>query len=638
MPRKPINIEDKISELRTILEKYHGIPSQTVDRAAYANIKYYAKNYSDNPKVCALLEEFNVAIGERRKLMDFESSLDDLTNELTKEGRIPSISDNPQLYNSFRYFLKKYPERVETEELKYVFAHGSCYPLAESKEKRPGYEPYAIYIGCVPDYTKWKQNSAFEYILYVYARYKKLPAPKTKPMEELFYTINKWYRYQDNATPNFKFLIESLIALGCKETFLIQVHNSLNINYEELNNTINSLLITHGACAIHYLTEKIKEKNDISEKFLFYYFYNILNDSPKYRGLCGLGELFSSSDYSSCIYVHYRQLDLCDENTIKQRVLYQNRNWDENPPETIEEWEAYGEYRFFIPHKSSDWNLGEYRNFTKSFPRNCIEDGYPYFRYYRSGYRYLDYKLFLNERGIKFNKITGGNGLGFISTLRLADESDLEFKADILAAYETAKYDSDCYVDSYGAVYMETNEGLCLIYAPINAINYNVDSQTVKVCQNAFRLCVDTLEFIKFGPHIKELARVVNPKYGLDDCFMLKKIIIPEVCHKEYCKIFPKKCSNLFYNYLLDEIEPVPIIENNVLIWVPIVHEFTVPDNVIEISSRAFDVSQIAELTITGAINKISNNILYGCKSIKMYELKKAWCLFGGLLLHIVLT
>lgn len=167
MPRKPIDIDEKLKDLRSILEKYNGIPSQTVDRKAYANVKYYAKNYSDNPKVKSLLEEFGVVIGDK-KGSSFEESLNSFKTQLEQLGKLPSIKENQSLYTGLRYFFTKYSDRPEVEKLKYIYAHSSCYPLPDSKEKRPTYHPLAIYIGCVPDYTKWKQESAFEYILYIY--------------------------------------------------------------------------------------------------------------------------------------------------------------------------------------------------------------------------------------------------------------------------------------------------------------------------------------------------------------------------------------------------------------------------------------------------------------------------------------
>ena len=46
MPRV-IDFKKKAEELRSILEKYNGLPTFKEDRVAYANVCYYIKNHSD---------------------------------------------------------------------------------------------------------------------------------------------------------------------------------------------------------------------------------------------------------------------------------------------------------------------------------------------------------------------------------------------------------------------------------------------------------------------------------------------------------------------------------------------------------------------------------------------------------------
>lgn len=615
MARKSVNIDDKIFELRAILEKYNGIPSQTQDRKAYANIKYYAKKYADNPKIKGLLEEFKVQIGEKGTVK-FESSLEEIKQALAEIGHIPSITDNQSLYCSIRYFFKKYNDTPEVEELKYIYAHSSCYPLPESKAKRPEYEPFTIYIGCVPDYVKWKQNSAFEYILYVYNRFGRLPGQNTKPMEELKYSIGKWYRYQDKNTSNqnLKFLIENLIQLGCNEEFIIEAFNSFSFEEEEVQNNINSLLIEHGACAVAYLSKMAVPGRQLSDEFVFYYYYNLMNDSPKFRGICGLGELFSGSNYSIPIYVHYRLLDNCSVHKIKDRVIAQNRNWETNPPETIEEWEAYGEYRFFIPDKSSDWNNVEYQNLDKPFPINCIENGHPYFRYYKSGCRYLDYKLFLVERGYSLKQLRGRYEMEFLSALSLADKNSIENNVDCEAAYILAKQDPNCWCDCNGGIYMNADGGLQLLYAPKDCIFYEVNKETEKISRNAFLQCKKTLRYLTVGSKLCNSNGVLYPN--------LEKLIIPREKLTEYCQLFPKHLTNLFYDYHDIKLRIFPIVKGGSLLWVPYVTEFEVPYSIIDISSNAFSGSPVEEVSIPGSVKKI-NELLYGNISLKKVILQE---------------
>lgn len=615
MARKSINIDDKLVELRTILEKHNGIPSQTQDRKAYANIKYYAKKYSDNPKVKSLLEEFKVQIGEKGTVK-FESSFDEIKRALDELGVIPSIKDNQSLYCSIRYFFKKYNDTPEVEELKYLYAHSSCYPLPESKANRPEYDPYTVYIGCVPDYEKWKQNSAFEYILYVYNKYGRLPGRKTKPMEDLKYSIGKWYRYQDKNTSNknLRFLIKNLIRLGCKEDFIVEAYNSFSFEEEKVYKNINSLLIEHGACTVAYISKMAMPECQLSEEFVFYYFYNLLNDTPKFRGICGLGELFSGSDYSIPLYVHYRLINKCDVQSIRKRVVARNRDWETNPPETIDEWEAYGEYRFFVPDKSSDWNKEEYKNLDKPFPINCIENGHPYFRYYKSGYRYLDYKLFLAERGFGLKQLKGRYEIEFLSTLSLADNYSLENDIDCEAAYILAMHDPNCWCDSNGGIYMNTNDGLQLVYAPKDCISYEVNRKTEKISRNAFSLCRSTLHSLTIGDKLCDSKNVLYPN--------LEKLMIPREKLTEYCQFFPKHLTSIFYDYSESKLQSFPLIKGCTLIWVPYVTKFEVSNSIKEISSNAFTGSPIEEIIVSGSVKKIYS-LLYGNTFLKKVTLQE---------------
>ena len=66
-------IKVKAEELRAILLKYNGIPSQKVDKKAYSNIKYHLQTYSDKPEIIALIEEFGLTIpGRLDKAAKFE--------------------------------------------------------------------------------------------------------------------------------------------------------------------------------------------------------------------------------------------------------------------------------------------------------------------------------------------------------------------------------------------------------------------------------------------------------------------------------------------------------------------------------------------------------------------------------------
>lgn len=407
MPRS-VDLDVKIIEIRNILEKYNGIPSQKEDACAYATIKRYAQKYCDEPRISALMQEFNVVIKKKKRGFDVEYK--EIREALEKEGRIPIFKENSVLYNRIRAFFRKYADRPEIVELKYLYAHQSCFPLEEAKATRPEYDTDLIYFGCDSEFREWKQQACYNYILHVYEKYKKLPGYKTKPMDELRYTIKKWYRYHREYKYHdvLNTFVKRLYYLGCTEDFVEEVINSFTFYDLPVEYKIQELLIEHGACAINYIAKKIIPNKTLSPEFIFYYFYNQLNDDPNSNKEIGLGELFSNSSYSIPIYIHYRWLHRCDVTAIRARVITQNRNWEDTPPITLEEWEAFGEYRFFIPDSSSDWNREEYHNTDKSFPQNCIENGHPYFRFYNSGNgkKYLDYKSFLEELGLTLNELS----------------------------------------------------------------------------------------------------------------------------------------------------------------------------------------------------------------------------------------
>lgn len=106
MSRKPVDINEKVKELRSILIKYNGLPSQAVDRIAYANIKYYIKKYGDDTRVQSLVDEFNINIGNK-SCSDFNNKYEEIKETLKVQGRIPSCNEDRPLYDKVQYFFKK---------------------------------------------------------------------------------------------------------------------------------------------------------------------------------------------------------------------------------------------------------------------------------------------------------------------------------------------------------------------------------------------------------------------------------------------------------------------------------------------------------------------------------------------------
>lgn len=595
MSRKK-DLSTVLEQLEDILTKYEGIPSQKVDRDAYAYVRYYLKKYSDEPEIISLKNRFNI----KSKDQIFNIDLDQIKKTLEEEGKFPSIKDNQSLYFRVRQFLKKYENTHEVKRLMYIYAHSSVYPLEESKLYRPLYEPFTIYIKCPSPYSVWKTDTAFEYIAYVFSEFHELPGRKTKPMLELEKRIGKWYRYQDDNHDNLKELVDNLINLGSKDERIIELKNSFLFSEPEIQNRIYNLIIEHGACTIHYIAKKAFDGQPLSDDFVYYFYYNRFNEDKNFRGKTPLGELYASIYPSIPLYPHYRDLAKCDINNIRERVIKQDRNWKENPPTSISEWEAYGEYLFFTPHDSSDWSYETSLSLSKSYPQRCIEEGHPYFRYYFAGLKYLNFKLFLMQNGYELSaqeKCT--DKYRFLNPIELAHVELPNRTHDLVDAYELCKLSKECTVDDYGAIYLKKEESLSLLFMPINAITYKVNPKTTTICKNAIMTCEDTLTTLYINNDLKYAA----PEFGT--CKELKEIVIPQDKIEDCCLAFTKNSSLLFHNTFHQKIQTNTIYKEDILQWVPIVEDYSIKNGVKEIATNAFHNSKVKRLHIPGSIQTI---------------------------------
>lgn len=624
MSRKPVDINEKVKELRSILIKYNGLPSQAVDRIAYANIKYYIKKYGDDTRVQSLVDEFNINIGNK-SCSDFNNKYEEIKETLKVQGRIPSCNEDRPLYDKVQYFFKKYADNPDVEELKYIYAHNSCYPLPESKRNKPNFNPFTIYIA-QSDYSKWQFNASFEYIIFVYARYSVLPAPNTKPMLDFERAIDKWCRFHDKRKDDFKKVISFLVEHGCKDERIIKIKNSFSFDKEEVQERINNLLIQHGACTISYIAHTAIPGHPVPEKFVYYYYYTCFNDNRKFRGTSPLGELYNIENDAVPLYVHYRNLNQCNIDEIRMRVMNLHRNWEEDPPLLLEEMEAYGEYCFFIPCKNSEWYRKEYLSFDKSFPQNCIEAGHPYFRYYKvnAELKYLDYKLFLLENGFELRILDDKWHFDIMSVQSLANNSLLHLWTDIIAAYKIAKLSKDCLVDDYGGIYLQTEKDLILLFLPLNAVYYKVNRRTSLLSRNSFLTCKESLRIISFGANIKSLAGA-----DLNGCNRLEQVVIPPFKLEDYCKLFSKKSTSFFCDGNYEKIDTHALYKGTILEWVPYVESFDIPDGVTNISEDAFAGCELKNISIPGTIKEINSPLLRHCTTLKNASIgegvKKLW-------------
>ncbi len=608
---RPVDMTKKIEELRNALQKYNGIPSQTVDRAAHANIKYYIKRYSDNPEIKALIEEYGLSYTKRD---DFETQLEKIKAVLADLGKMPSSSQDKTQYQNVKYFFKRYKDEPVVDKLKYIYAFG-CFPLPDTKYgTRPDagyeYDPWEGRTYMSDDYFEWKDNVAYEYIEYVFIKFQVLPGTETKPMLRLRKKIDHWYRYnidanKSEATQLYDFL-QRMMDLGCEDKLIKQAYYSFIFDTQDVQEQVEKMLIENGACAIHYIAQTAIKDITLSDNFVYHYYYNLMNDRKDERRKMPLAALYSRLEPYRVLRIHYRDYHKCDVNRIRESAKAHYRDWRENRPETLEEWKYYGQSEFF-DDKEDLFNaqiIGEYNSsidWTTTYIEKQLKKGEPYFRYYCGAKRYLDYYLYLLENGytLKDEEL-----LQYLSTERLADDDNITDE-DWEVFLKILKYLPNCFCDSYGGYYLQEEEKCVLLCLTRPQSTYQLNKNTTKIARNAFRLAENDIEEIRLNNKLtSKLAK-------LDKCKNLTKVVVPPDCLDEYIKLFTKFEATKFCDICDKKIIISPKIEVNKLIYVPYMEQYIVPNNVEEIDKDAFWHSGIKHLTISGGIKKIKESLFW---------------------------
>jgi len=218
MPAK-VDIAQKAQELREKLLKYNGIPAQTVDRAAHANIKYYIKNYGDAPEIRALIEEFSL---DKPNDSKFESRYQKIKSILERDQCIPSDKQNEQEYQAVYYFLRHYKDRPEVIRLKIIYADPEYFPLNRMDRTE---HPRKFYTRLYT--TTWGMKIACEYALFVYKKYGILPAENTHPMKLLRRKIGRydyylrWHHHSYDFREAVKNFLWEITELGCEDALFV---------------------------------------------------------------------------------------------------------------------------------------------------------------------------------------------------------------------------------------------------------------------------------------------------------------------------------------------------------------------------------------------------------------------------------
>lgn len=179
---RPVDFEKKIEELRGYLVKYNGIPKQSENHAAHANLKYYIKNYSDRPEIKALIDEFHLGGSKDGKKTEcLEQRIEDVKSILEKYQRIPK--DNKD-YNAVYYFFNRYKDNPDVKKLMFIYSHPDCFMKVTGSSLSVYYRGSRRY--------KCDITTATKYIRYVFTTYGVAPARKTAPMQTFLGEITRF--------------------------------------------------------------------------------------------------------------------------------------------------------------------------------------------------------------------------------------------------------------------------------------------------------------------------------------------------------------------------------------------------------------------------------------------------------------
>lgn len=642
------DFEQKAKELLEIVRQYNGMPSQSQDSAAYAKINYYLKRYGDRDELQELKKLCNI---ENVGSAYFKDKLEKIEQVLKEEKRIPAVKENPSQYYACRNLFKKHSDQPDVKRLMYIYVSSSLFPLPNTKfGPMPAHEMEEVLLvhserivrmSDNPEYYRWRRDVNYEYICFVYENYGVLPAEKTKPMQFLLREIEHWERYNIDANSTSRnnallMVLEKLVELGYKEPYIIHALNSLLIKLDELNCAVRQLVINNGSCAIHYIAQGAIPSMPLSDRFVYYYFYNLHNDRPLYREqLPCLGELYASFDNAAILRVHYRDLYKCKIDQLRTMALKYNRNWEDFPPLTQEDWQNYGICMFFMAEKSSKWSHLTFNTET-NFIESCFQEGHEYFNFYKSDsyFKYADYVLFLLENGYK---------LGSKSQTDLVDA----FMPDKICRYDyyhqgiteddtTTLYSilckrDDCFVDKSGVVYSMINNEKCLLMFPPKATSVRIASGTKRVYFRAILTCKDSLTSVVINSGLESVECSFS-----STCDKLEEIIIPNSVIEKYQKIFSKHDVANFKDKQGNVIPPKAIFEGTKLVSVPYGPFYEVPEGTTEIAKSAFSGSGVKKVVIAGSIREIHEALFWYNETVEEIILKEGveilqgGSIFGG--------
>lgn len=430
---------DKAKELRAILLKYNGVPSQKEDRSAYQNITYYIKKYSEEPEIKALIDEFHLSVRKYNK--DKKNQVAEIKAILEERKAMPHSSQEKELYGIVKDFFKKYKDDPEIEKLKYQYAGPSCFPLPNSVTGKK--QTQWDYSGI----CKHRNESlAFEYVEYVWEKFGILPEENTRPMREVREKIHDYCR--SNGSKSSQEEIDNLFTFSklmdkyeCSDKCLCNIHHCPEFDSPEVQQRVRNLVIENGSCAIKYIAEMAIPGISLPVEFVYYYYWKCAYDKEDYWTIRPLGFTYvlgKNEDYGQYfVRVHFRDYHKCDVDTIRKSAKANYRNWLENPPKTIEEWKYFGQWGLFVHdygYKAGSELQLLCDDWSETIIEHALKTSERYFYFYPR-YKYCDYLLFLLENNFKLYKSQVINWLSdsnFEGLKWIPEEQKLEQKVKTL--------------------------------------------------------------------------------------------------------------------------------------------------------------------------------------------------------------
>lgn len=401
MSKRPADLSLKAEELRRIIIKYNGIPSQTVDRKAYALIKSYLQRHGDAPEIKALVEEFKLTTPKR---LNKDEKLEKIKKIIEENERIPSSLVDDKSYRLINAYFKEHSQDPEVIKLMYITAHNSVFSLQD--DERP--ERWRNVWGDTnSEYYQWREDKALEYAMYVFDRYGVLPAKKTKPMEVINHSIERYIKYQNTLIQNEKVslinFLDHIFRNGYNEKYieLYRVYRCQEFDTPAVQKRINDMMIYYGACTVQFIANHAIDSISLPIGFVHYYY--MVRQRKTMWNIRPVGKVYGFYDKGDTVLmVHYRDYYKCDIDRIRKNAIAHSRDWYEEPPVTDEEHIAYAQWRFFvmkddyINHKRvfmPNWNI--------TIIQNCIDNCTPR-DYYNdwSYFQYIDFYIFLLENNL----------------------------------------------------------------------------------------------------------------------------------------------------------------------------------------------------------------------------------------------